>query len=162
MTGGGGVTIPPAPYYQRIQQILARYEVLFLDDEVITGFHRTGEFWGCQTLGFRPDAMTIAKGLTSAYQPLSAVVLSDEIYRGMELGSTTLGFFGHGTTYSGHPVGCAVALKVLELIKERNIAAHVNRVANRFQARISAFRDHPFVGDVRSVGLHGSHRVCVR
>ena len=126
VTGGGGVTIPPAPYYQRIQQILARYEVLFLDDEVITGFHRTGEFWGCQTLGFRPDAMTIAKGLTSAYQPLSAVVLSDEIYRGIELGSATLGFFGHGTTYSGHPVGCAV------------------------------FRDHPFVGDVRSVGLMGA------
>jgi 4-aminobutyrate--pyruvate transaminase len=156
VTGGGGVTIPPAPYYQKIQQILARYEVLFLDDEVITGFHRTGEFWGCQTLGFRPDAMTIAKGLTSAYQPLSAVVLSDEIYRGLELGSTRLGFFGHGTTYSGHPVGCAVALKVLDLIKERNIAAHVERVAKRFHAKINAFRDHPFVGDVRSVGLMGA------
>lgn len=156
VTGGGGVTIPPAPYYQRIQQILQRYEVLFLDDEVITGFHRTGEFWGCQTLDFRPDAMTIAKGLTSAYQPLSAVVLSDEIYRGLELGSSTIGFFAHGATYSGHPVGCAVAIKVLELIKERNIAAHVDRVAKRFKTRISAFRDHPFVGDVRSIGLMGA------
>jgi 4-aminobutyrate---pyruvate transaminase len=156
ITGGGGVTIPPAPYYQRVQQILTRYEVFFLDDEVITGFHRTGEFWGCQTMQFRPDAMTIAKGLTSAYQPLSAVVLSEEIYRGLELGSSTLGFFGHGTTYSGHPVGCAVALKVLDLIVERDIAGHVSRVSRQFQKRLEAFRDHRFVGDVRSAGLMGA------
>jgi 4-aminobutyrate---pyruvate transaminase len=156
VTGGGGVTIPPAPYYQKVQEILARYEVFFLDDEVITGFHRTGEFWGCQTLQFRPDAMTLAKGLTSAYQPLSAVVLSDEIYRGLELGSSTFGFFGHGTTYSGHPVGCAVALKVLDLITERDIAGHVRRVSRQFQKRLDVFRDHPFVGDVRSVGLMGA------
>ncbi len=156
VTGGGGVTIPPAPYYQSVQEILARYHVLFLDDEVITGFHRTGEFWGCQSMQFKPDAMTIAKGLTSAYQPLSAVVLSDEIYRGIELGSSKLGLFGHGTTYSGHPVGCAVALKVLDLINERNIAAHIGRVAKQFQKRLSAFSDHPFVGDVRCVGLMGA------
>jgi 4-aminobutyrate---pyruvate transaminase len=156
VTGGGGVTIPPAPYYRQVQEILARYQVLFLDDEVITGFHRTGEFWGCQTMRFRPDAMTIAKGLTSAYQPLSAIVLSDEIYRGLELGSSTLGYFGHGATYSGHPVGCAVALKVLDLIAERDIAGHVAQVSRRFQKRFDALRDHPLVGDVRSVGLMGA------
>jgi 4-aminobutyrate---pyruvate transaminase len=156
ITGGGGVTIPPAPYYQRIQEILARYDILFLDDEVITGFFRTGEIWGCKTLAFTPDTMTLAKGLTSAYLPLAAIVLSDEIYQGIEEGSKTLGYFGHGATYSGHPVCCAVALKVLDLLEERNIGDHVMRVSKRFQKRLTGLRGQPFVGDVRGVGLIGA------
>jgi len=156
VTGGGGVTVPPAPYYQRIQEILRRYDILFLDDEVINGFYRTGKMWGCETLGFKPDTMTLAKGLTSAYQPLSAIILSDEIYQGMEEGSKALGYFGHGATYSGHPVGCAVALKVLDLLKERDIGGHVERVSKRFQQRLNGFIDHPYVGDVRGVGLMGA------
>lgn len=156
VTGAGGVVMPPKGYYERISEILRRHDILFLDDEVITGFHRTGSLWGCQTLDFKPDTMTLAKGLTSAYQPLSATVISGEMYDGLEKGSAELGYFGHGSTYSGHPVGCAVALKVLDLIEERDIASHVARVSQVFARRLEAFRDHPLVGDVRHVGLMGA------
>lgn len=156
VTGAGGVTLAPPGYYDRIQTILARHEILFLADEVVTGFHRTGPFWGCETTGIRPDAMTMAKGMTSAYQPLSAIAVSPQIYAGMEAESSRNGYFGHGTTHSGHPVACAVALKVLDLIESRDIAGHVARVSGRFAARLAAFRDHPLVGDVRAVGLMGA------
>lgn len=156
VSGAGGVVVPPAGYFPKIQAVLSRYDVLFLADEVITGFHRTGPLWGCEAMKITPDAMTMAKGMTSAYQPLAAIVLSEDIYRGMEQESAHHGYFGHGTTYSGHPVGCAVALKVLDLIEERDIASHVQRVSKRFAARLEGFRDHPFVADVRSVGLMGA------
>lgn len=156
VTGAGGVVIPPPGYYDGVQQILKRYDILFLADEVITGFCRTGKYWGSTSMGMTPDAMTLAKGLTSAYQPLGAIVVSDEIYRGLELGSANLGWFGHGTTYAGHPVGCAVALKVIELIEDRGIEAHVARVAQTFSKRLQALRDLPLVGDVRSIGLMGA------
>jgi 4-aminobutyrate--pyruvate transaminase len=153
VTGAGGVIIPPEGYYGKVQAVLSKYDILFLDDEVINGFHRTGALWGCQTTGILPDTMSMAKGLTSAYQPLAAIAFSGEIYEGLEAGSKSLGFFGHGTTYSGHPVGCAVALKVLDLLKERDIAGHVARVSKVFAKRLEAFRDHPLVGDVRYTGL---------
>lgn len=156
ITGAGGVVIPPAGYYAKIQEVLKRYDVLFLADEVITGFHRTGELWGCQTMGIQPDTMSMAKGLTSAYQPLSAVALSGEIYQGIEKGSAEIGFFAHGTTYAGHPVGCAVALKVLDLIEERDIGGHVAQVSRTFEKRLAALLDHPLVGEVRSRGLMGA------
>jgi len=154
--GAGGVIIPPDGYYAKVQAVLSKYDILFLDDEVINGFHRTGALWGCQTMGIAPDTMSMAKGLTSAYQPLAAIALSRDIYDGLETGSKSLGFFGHGTTYSGHPVGCAVALKVLDLLKERDIAGHVARVSQTFARRLEAFRDHPLVGDVRYTGLVGA------
>jgi 4-aminobutyrate--pyruvate transaminase len=100
--------------------------------------------------------MTLAKGLTSAYQPLGAIVVSDEIYRGVELGSAKLGWFGHGTTYAGHPVGCAVALKVIELIKERGIEAHLARLAQILSKRLQRLCELSFVGDLRSIGLRGT------
>lgn len=101
ITGAGGVVIPPDGYYQKIQAVLARHDVLFLADEVITGFLRTGQKFGSQTMGIRPDTMTLAKGLTSAYQPLAAVVISPEIYAGLEKGANEIGSFSHGATYSG-------------------------------------------------------------
>lgn len=156
ITGAGGVIIPPPTYYEKIQAVLDRYNVLFFADEVITGFGRTGKMFGCETMGIQPDTMTLAKGMTSAYQPLSALVISDEIYRGMEQGCDGIGFFGHGTTYAGHPVACAVGLKVLELFEERDILGHIARVARRFEKRITAFRDHPLVGEVRHKGLIGA------
>lgn len=156
ITGAGGVVIPPEPYYAKIQAILKHYDIFFLADEVITGFHRTGNFWGCETMDIQPDAMTLAKGLTSGYQPLAAIVLCDKIYQGMEQGSAEIRYFGHGTTYSGHPVGCAVALKVLDLIKERDIGGHVAKVSRRFAQRLNAFNDHPLVGEVRCTGLMGA------
>jgi 4-aminobutyrate--pyruvate transaminase len=156
VTGAGGVIIPPPSYHAKIRAVLDRHDVLLLDDEVITGFLRTGRMWGCETMGFRPDTMTLAKGLTSAYLPLSALVLSDEIYRGLEKGCDGIGFFAHGATYSGHPVPCAVALRMLQLIEERDLAGHVARVSRHFERRLRAFESHPLVGEVRAIGLMGA------
>ena len=157
VAGSSGVTIPPAGYYRRIQEVLAKYDVLFCADEVITGFCRTGKMFGCETMGIKPDAMTLAKGLTSAYQPLAAIVISDEIYRGMQKGSgSTANFFAHGATYSGHPVACAVGLRVLELLEERHILAQVQQTSRRFAERIHGFAGHPLVGETRAVGLMGA------
>ena len=157
VAGSSGVTIPPPGYYKKIQAVLAKYDVMFCADEVITGFCRTGNMFGCETMGIKPDAMTLAKGITSAYQPLAAIVVSDKIFRGLQKGTDeTAGFFAHGATYSGHPVGCAVGVRVLELIEERGILAHVRRVSKRFADRIHAFADHPLVGETRAVGLMGA------
>jgi len=112
--------------------------------------------WGSQAMGFTPDSMTLGKGMTSAYQPLAAVLLSGEIYDGMEKLSSELGFFGHGTTYGGHPVATAVGVRVLEIFEKRNMAEHVARVSRHFAKRITAFKDHPMVGDVRHIGLMGA------
>ncbi|WP_232372536.1 aminotransferase [Acuticoccus mangrovi] len=156
ITGAGGVIIPPEPYYEKVQEVLKKHDVLFLDDEVVNGIWRTGKLWGAETMGIAPDTMTVAKGLTSAYQPLSALILSDEIYRGMEKGSLGVGFFAHGQTYSGHPVSCAVALKVLEIIETRDIGGHVGRVSPTFARRLQKLGEHPLVGDVRCKGLIGA------
>ncbi|MGY4238313.1 4-aminobutyrate--pyruvate transaminase [Bradyrhizobium sp. USDA 4449] len=156
VTGAGGVVVPPKGYYERISEILKRHDVLFLSDEVITGFYRTGKFWGCETMGFVPNTMTVAKGLTSAYQPLAATVVSNDIYEGLVKGSAEIGFFAHGATYSGHPVGCAVALKVLDILEERRIDEHVRNVAPVFARRLEQLRSHPYVGDVRYAGLMGA------
>jgi 4-aminobutyrate---pyruvate transaminase len=156
VTGGGGVVLPPRTYYAKVQAVLRKYDVLFLADEVINGFGRTGNFFGCETFDIAPSTMTLAKGLTSAYQPLSAIVLPEEIYRGLETASDRVGSFVHGTTYAGNPVATAVALKVLDLMEERDIVGHVRRVAPHFKARLERLLDHPFVGEVRAVGLMGA------
>jgi len=156
ITGAGGVVIPPKGYHEAVRFVLDKYDIKFLADEVITGFYRTGRMWGCQSTNLKPDTMTLAKGLTSAYLPLSAAVISNDIYTGLEKESSEKGFFGHGSTYSGHPVCCAVALKVLDLLKEREIPSHVARVSKVFAARLEQFRAHPAVGDVRYSGLMGA------
>lgn len=162
VTGAGGVVIPPPGYHEGVRDLLDQYEIEFLADEVITGFHRTGPLWGCDATGLQPDTMTLAKGLTSAYLPLSAAVVSGRIYEGLEAGSKEMGFFGHGSTYSGHPTCCAVALKVLDLIAERGIEAHVAEVSKHFARRLDAFKDHPTVGDVRHIGLMGAIEFVAR
>ncbi|MBS0222371.1 MAG: aminotransferase class III-fold pyridoxal phosphate-dependent enzyme [Proteobacteria bacterium] len=158
VTGAGGVIIPPTGYYPAIQEVLKRHDVSFIADEVITGFGRTGAMFGCETLDIHPQAMTLAKGLTSAYQPLAAVVVPDRIYQALKAGAdaATGGFFAHGTTYSGHPVGCAVALKVLEIFEKRRLLAHIRGVSTVFARRIHAFADHPLVGQTRAIGLMGA------
>lgn len=155
-TGGGGVVVPPPTYYDEVQRVLERHDVMFFADEVITGFCRTGNMFGVETFGIRPDTMALAKGLSSAYQPIAALVVSNEIYEGMEAGSDSVGSFLHGATHSGHPVAAAVALRCIELIEERDLLSHVRRVAPRFAQRLGAFGDHPLVGDVRGVGLMGA------
>jgi 4-aminobutyrate--pyruvate transaminase len=154
--GAGGVIVPPRTYFQKIQAVLKKYDILLIDDEVICGFGRTGNLFGCETFGFTPDTMSVAKSLSSAYLPIGAVLIPEEIYRSMLEESRKIGVFGHGFTYSGHPVCAAVALKNLQLFDERDILDHVRKVAPRFQERLSAFQDRPLVGEARGVGLIGA------
>lgn len=157
VTGGGGVILPPADYYARIQAVLKKYDVMFLADEVITGFGRTGSMFGCETFAIAPEAMTLGKGITGAYQPLSAIVMSDRIYEGLERGNDAIGSFAHGATYSGYPVGAAVAVRTIELLKERDILGHVRRLAPRLKARLERLMErHDIVGEIRAVGLMGA------
>jgi 4-aminobutyrate--pyruvate transaminase len=151
--GGGGVIVPPATYFEKVQAVLKKHDVLFIADEVICGFGRTGNMWGCQTFDLRPDIMVMAKALTSAYLPLGAVLISDPIYRALVSESEKIGTFGHGYTYTGHPVCTAVAFEALKLYEERDIVGHVRRVGPRLQEGLRRFADHPLVGDVRGVGL---------
>lgn len=153
--GAGGVIIPPRTYFKKVQAVLKKYDIIFIDDEVICGFGRTGNTFGCETFGFTPDTMSVAKSLSSAYLPVGAVLIPDYIYEAMLEESRKLGTFGHGFTYSGHPTCTAVALKNLEIMEERQIFEHVREVMPRFQERLSAMGDHPLVGEARGIGLIG-------
>jgi 4-aminobutyrate---pyruvate transaminase len=154
--GAGGVILPPRTYFEKVQAVLAKYDVLFIDDEVICGFGRTGQAFGADTFGLRPDSISLAKALTSAYQPLSAVVIKDEIYQAFVDAADEWGPFGHGFTYSGHPVACAVGLKTLEIYERDRLFEHVARLAPQFQERLQRYREHPLVGEVRGIGLIGA------
>ena len=154
--GAGGVIPPPQGYFEKVQALLLKYDVLFCDDEVICGFGRTGNPFGCDTYGFEPQTITVAKALSSAYMPISALMINEEMFDAVVNQSTDVGYFAHGFTYGGHPVPCAVALRVLELYEERDIYNHVRAVAPHFQKRLRAFADHPLVGEARGVGLIGA------
>jgi 4-aminobutyrate---pyruvate transaminase len=151
--GAGGVIVPPRTYFEKIQQVLKKYDVLLIADEVICGFGRTGNMFGTETFGLKPDIITMAKALSSAYLPISATIVSEELYQAFVAQSEKIGTFAHGYTYSGHPVCCAVAVETLKIYEERNILAHVRRVAPRFQEGVRRFASHPLVGEVRGVGL---------
>ena len=153
--GAGGVIVPPRGYFQAIASVLDKYEISLISDEVITGFGRTGNWFGCQTYGFQPDTMSVAKALSSAYLPISAVLVSPEIADIIEVESGKIGTFGHGFTYSGHPVAAAVALKTIELYQSRDVMGHVARVSPHFQAHLRGLADHPLVGEASGVGLLG-------
>ncbi len=154
--GAGGVLVPPRTYFAKVQEVLKRHDVLFIADEVICGFGRTGNMWGCQTYDLKPDIITCAKALSSGYLPIAAVLISEPIYQGLVTESEKIGVFAHGYTYSGHPVSAAVALRTLELMEERKVVAHIAAVAPQFQRRLRAFADHPLVGEARGVGLIGA------
>lgn len=154
--GGGGVIVPPATYFEKVQRILRRHDILFIADEVICGFGRTGRMFGSETFELVPNTMSLAKGLSSAHLPIAAVLISDEVYEGLVSLSAQTGLFGHGFTYGGHPVCAAVALRNLQLFEERNILGHVSAVAPHFQSRLRSFADHPLVGHARGVGLIGA------
>ncbi|HEX5957333.1 MAG TPA: aminotransferase class III-fold pyridoxal phosphate-dependent enzyme, partial [Hyphomicrobiaceae bacterium] len=153
--GAGGVLIPPQTYFEKIQAVLARHDIAMIVDEVICGFGRTGNWFGSQTYGIRPDSVTLAKAITSAYVPLGALTVSEPVYQALVDESKKLGVFAHGFTYSGHPVACAVALKAIEIYERINIVAHVQRVSPVFKTRLAALADHPLVGEARGVGLIG-------
>jgi 4-aminobutyrate--pyruvate transaminase len=154
--GAGGVIIPPPGYFDRVQPILRKYDILFIADEVITGFGRLGQAFGCALYGIGPDMVSVAKMLTSAYVPMSALFVSDAIYQVVADASAAMGTFGHGYTYSGHPLACAVALETLRIYESDGVFEHVRRVAPRLQARLSKLRGHPIVGQARGLGLIGA------
>lgn len=151
--GAGGVIIPPEGYWPRIEAICRKYEILLICDEVITGFGRTGQWFGFQHFGVRPDLVTMAKGITSGYLPLSAVGVSAEIYEVLKGG----GEFTHGYTYSGHPVCCAVGIKTLEILKAEDLIDRTLRVTGpALSCALETLADHPLVGEVRCLGLLGA------
>ncbi|MGZ5999854.1 MAG: aminotransferase [Rhizomicrobium sp.] len=154
--GAGGVIMPPDGYFDAITRVLDKHGIPLIDDEVITGFGRTGEWFGCGTYGFEPESMSIAKALSSAYLPISAVLLSPELSEIIEQESGKIGTFGHGFTYSGHPVAAAVALKTIEIYQRRDLVGHVRHVAPLFQKRLKALAEHPLVGEAVGVGLIGA------
>jgi putrescine aminotransferase len=151
--GAGGVIIPPESYWPRVKEILARYDILFIADEVICGFGRTGEWFGSDYYGLEPDLMPIAKGLTSGYIPMGGVVVRDEVVHTLNEG----GEFYHGFTYSGHPVAAAVALENIRILREEKIVERVKtKTAPYLQSRWQELLDHPLVGEARGVGLLGA------
>jgi len=154
--GAGGVIVPPATYFERIQPILKKYQILFVDDEVICAFGRTGNMFAAQPFDLKPDIMTVAKALSAGYQPISATMVTNELYDIVLAQSDKFGIFGHGYTYSSHPVPAAVALETLKIYEERDIVAQVRRVAPRMQAGIRSYADHPLIGEARGIGMIGA------
>jgi 4-aminobutyrate--pyruvate transaminase len=150
---GGGAMPPPDGYFEKIQAVLKRHDILFIADEVVCGFGRTGNMWGSETYGIRPDLLTCAKALSSGYLPIGATLVSGEIYETLVDQSRKHGIFGIGMTYGGHPVCAAVALETLKIYRERDTLGHVRAVAPRFQKRVRELGSHPLVGDARGVGL---------
>ncbi|MDG1707601.1 MAG: aminotransferase [Emcibacteraceae bacterium] len=151
--GTGGVIVPPDTYFDKLQIVLKKYDILLVADEVICGFGRTGNYWGCETYGIKPDMITCAKGLSSAYLPISALLVSDGIYQAMKEGSDKVGIFGHGYTYSGHPTCAAVALETLNQYEQLNTLDNIKAVAPNLQQGLQSLENHPLVGNVRGIGL---------
>jgi 4-aminobutyrate---pyruvate transaminase len=154
--GSGGVIVPPATYFDKIQAVLKKYDVLFVVDEVICGFARLGDMFGTETFGLKPDMITMAKGLSSGYMPISAIMINEKLWQACLTESGKVGVFGHGFTYSGHPVASAVALAALDIYEELDIVARVRAVAPILQEGLRSFADHPLVGEVRGIGLVGA------
>jgi len=154
--GAGGVIIPPVGYFEKIQAVLKKYDIYFIADEVICGFARTGNMFGSETFNMKPDSISVAKALSSAYFPIAAITVGEEMYQAMIDESKKIGTFGHGFTYTAHPVGAAVAAKTLEIYEKRNIVGHVRSVQDAFEGRIARLGDHPLVGHARAKGLIGA------
>lgn len=154
--GSGGVIIPPRGWLRAMREAARDLGILFVVDEVITGFGRTGPMFACDAEGVDPDLMTLAKGLTSGYVPMGATMLSEGVYAAIADAAPVGAPVGHGATYSGHPVGAAVALEVLRLYEEGGVLANAQRIAPAFAAGLDALREHPLVGDARHRGLLGA------
>jgi 4-aminobutyrate--pyruvate transaminase len=152
--GAGGVIVPPKGYFPKIQAVLRKYDVLLVADEVICGFWRTGNYWGSQTLDIVPDILVCAKALSASYLPISAVMVNQRVFDALAKESNAIGTFGHGFTYSGHPVPAAVAIETLKIYDEMNIGAHIGQVGPYLQNGLRRrFADHPLVGEIRGTGL---------
>src|SRR5436305_15287641 len=154
--GAGGVIVPPNTYFEKIMAVCRRHDVFMIDDEVICGFGRLGPMFGCTALGYKPNSISIAKALSSAYLPIAGVMIAEEMYQALIVESKKIGTFGHGFTYSGHPVSAAVAVKALEIYKREKIFETAAKNAPQFQKRLTALSDHPLVGEALGMELVGA------
>ncbi len=154
--GAGGVIVPPAGYWEAIQTVLRKYDILLIADEVICGFGRTGEMFGTTTYGMQPDIMTLSKQLSSSYQPISALLINERVYGPLADESEKIGTFGHGFTASGHPVAAAVALENLAIIEERDLVGNARELSPTFLKRLKDLEGHPLAIEARGVGLIGA------
>jgi 4-aminobutyrate--pyruvate transaminase len=154
--GAGGVLLPPVTYWEKVQAVLKKYDVMLIADEVICGFGRTGNMWGTTTYGLKPDMIACAKALSASYLPIGAVMVSANVFDALVRQSEKIGVFAHGFTYSGHPVTSAVALETLKIYEERDLISHVRKIAPRMQGWLRRFQDHPLAGEVRGIGLIGA------
>lgn len=152
MGAGGGLT-PPRTYWEKMQAVVRKYDMLFIADEVICGFGRTGNMWGSQTYDLKPDMISCAKALSAGMQPISALMINERVFEAMLDESRKLGNFAHGFTYAGHPVTTAVAMETLRIYEEMDIIGHIRTVGPHMQAALGALIAHPLVGEVRGVGL---------
>ena len=157
--GAGGVILPPENYFQEIKKVLDAHDILFIADEVICGFHRTGEAFGSLTFDMEPDSISIAKAITSAYAPLGALTVNEDMYRAMLNQSEKIGTLGHGFTYSGHPLATSIGLKTLEIYERENIPGHVRTVSAIFLERLNRLADHDLIGETRGIGLIGAAEI---
>jgi 4-aminobutyrate---pyruvate transaminase len=153
--GAGGVIVPPATYFEKVMAVCEKYDLLTISDEVITGFGRLGRMFGSEVVGFRPHAISVAKALSSAYLPIAGVLLPPRMYEALLEESRKIGSFGHGFTYSGHPVAAAVALKALEIYARDGIVEKAAAMIPRFRAGLDRLGEHPLVGEARGLGLVG-------
>lgn len=153
LMGAGGVIVPPRTYWEKIQRVCRRHDILVIADEVICGFGRTGQMFGSQTFGIQPDIMVLSKQLSSSYQPIAAILINDRVFQGIADQSQSLGTLGHGFTGSGHPVATAVALENLKIIEEECLVEHAAQMGQLLHAGLQQFADHPLVGEVRGCGL---------
>jgi 4-aminobutyrate---pyruvate transaminase len=151
--GAGGVVTPPEGYLPAIRAIVKKYGILYLSDEVICGFGRTGSWFGCQTFGVVPDMMSIAKGLSSGYAPIGGVVVSGAIFEALSSEAARNGVFSHGFTYSGHPVSAAIAVEAMRIYREMDLPKVATKLGRRLAARLQDLSDHPMVGNVRACGF---------
>ncbi|MBS0243862.1 MAG: aspartate aminotransferase family protein [Proteobacteria bacterium] len=154
--GAGGVIVPPKGYWQAIQKVLAKHDILLIADEVICGFGRTGNMFGCQTFDIKPDVMVVSKQITSSYMPLSAILVNDKFYQPIADESHKIGVFGHGYTASGHPVATAVGLENLKILEEKDAVGNARRRSPRFLAGLAALAKHEMAVSCRGVGLIGA------
>ncbi len=153
--GAGGGIVPPVTYFTKIQAVLGKYDVLFVADEVICGFGRTGKMWGSQTFDLQPDMISSAKALSAAMQPISALLINQRVYEGMLSESDKLGSFAHGSTYAGHPVAAAVALETLKIYEEIDVVGRAREMGAILNERLAVLESHPLVGNANGVGLMG-------
>ena len=151
--GAGGVIVPPTGYFEAIQPILKQHDIMLIADEVITGFGRTGEWFGASAHNMVPDTISVAKQLTSAYAPLGAVLVPEFMMEALEAQSSKIGIFGHGYTYGGHPLGCALGAKTIEIYQRMDICGMIQSITPVLEKRLAKLADHPLVGEVRNSGL---------